>query len=369
MSEHVVTQNPATLQTRYEILRMETISVDKIIPHSMNPRPAFHLTADDDNLLALGDSIKVSGQSTLALVFEQIDNPGHYILLQGERRWRACKLVGVETLKCNVATTPITKAEELEWLGLEEAFKQPWQPFFVLRHAWQVANEHGIAIDHPEMPTKTGLSMSDLKTAKKVFSLSKEIQQMCINYEENLYKTALDGKRRRGRAKLLYMDGSRVPEFPVSKAAVVWDIYEAFKENYPSLVKDYTTEDLQVLIANRATRIGSSLRDLEQFLAAIKTPNPPAGLLTQISVLLENPKKSLKEINKVAGTEELKSLNIFIKHSITARKNMESVLRSKSRLGMNVDYLRDAHTEVLRLINDASALERAISEQISRTGN
>lgn len=357
-----------TLQTRYEVLRMEEIPVIDLTPHPRNPRPTFHLSDDDPKLMALGDSIKLSGQTTMAMVFEQVDKPGKYTILQGERRWRACKIAEVPKLKCVVVNTPVTEAEELEWLGIEEAFKQSWQPFFMLRHAWNVANEHGIPVDHPQMPLKTGLTISDLRMAKKIFSLCSEIQNMCIQYEESLYRQSIRGEGKR-RLKLSFIDGKRVVEFPVNKAAIVWDIFEALRENFASVCDEYTNEELQLLVANRATKIGSSFRDLEQFLAALKTIDPPPGMLTQIATLLENPRKTLRDVNRVAGTQEYVTLNTFIKRSTLVRKNIEIAVKNKNRIGNNVDFLRDCQTEALRLINEASNLERILSDQIAKASN
>jgi hypothetical protein len=47
------------------------------------------------------------------------DQPGTYVLLQGERRYRSSLMVGNGILKANVARVPASLSEELELLGIE----------------------------------------------------------------------------------------------------------------------------------------------------------------------------------------------------------------------------------------------------------
>lgn len=85
---------------------IRTIATDKIKPFPGQPRKYF----DEQALLELATSIKQQGQYTPAWVVALDDKPGFYQLVAGERRWRACQLVGIPTLICEVREYD-TKAE------------------------------------------------------------------------------------------------------------------------------------------------------------------------------------------------------------------------------------------------------------------
>ena len=67
------------------------ITPDKIMPNPAQPRTDF----DEDGLMQLAESIRQNGVLQPVLVRRERD---HYVLIAGERRWRACKLAGVRTV-------------------------------------------------------------------------------------------------------------------------------------------------------------------------------------------------------------------------------------------------------------------------------
>lgn len=65
------------------------VPIDKVIPSSYQPRKSF----DDDLILKLGESIYEHGLIQPLVVSER--KKGHYELIAGERRLRACKAIGL----------------------------------------------------------------------------------------------------------------------------------------------------------------------------------------------------------------------------------------------------------------------------------
>ena len=76
------------------------ISVTQLIPDSENLREYF----DQEDLEALGRNLLEQGQLDPVQVFERGD--GTYDLYDGERRWRAAQLVGMDTLQAMVVERP-----------------------------------------------------------------------------------------------------------------------------------------------------------------------------------------------------------------------------------------------------------------------
>ena len=74
------------------VSRMEELEVESIKPNPKQPRTEF----DDDALEELADSISTLGLIQPITVRREPD--GKYIIISGERRWRASKLAGRKTI-------------------------------------------------------------------------------------------------------------------------------------------------------------------------------------------------------------------------------------------------------------------------------
>ena len=74
------------------VSRMEEIDIESIIPNPKQPRTIF----DDDALEELADSIATLG--LIQPITVRKEENGKYIIISGERRWRASKLAGRKTI-------------------------------------------------------------------------------------------------------------------------------------------------------------------------------------------------------------------------------------------------------------------------------
>ena len=79
------------MQTKTEP-EMRLLATSMLVPNPQQPRKIF----DRDALLGLGSSMKESGQ-VHPLIVDDAGN-GTYIVVDGERRWRAAELVGITEL-------------------------------------------------------------------------------------------------------------------------------------------------------------------------------------------------------------------------------------------------------------------------------
>ena len=80
------------IETLPAVSRMEELEVESIIPNPKQPRTIF----DDDALEELADSIATLG--LIQPITVRKENDGKYIIISGERRWRATKLAGKKTI-------------------------------------------------------------------------------------------------------------------------------------------------------------------------------------------------------------------------------------------------------------------------------
>jgi ParB family chromosome partitioning protein len=69
------------------------VPIDSIVPNPFQPRTSI----DSSRLNTLAESIRTHGVIQ-PLVVKQAETPGHFVLVAGERRWRAARLAGLETV-------------------------------------------------------------------------------------------------------------------------------------------------------------------------------------------------------------------------------------------------------------------------------
>ena len=87
-----------------KLARIHEIPLDEIDEFPDHP----YKVKDDEDMLNLMESIKENGVLTPATVRKKED--GRYEMLSGHRRWRACQLLGLETLRCEIVELEIGRA-------------------------------------------------------------------------------------------------------------------------------------------------------------------------------------------------------------------------------------------------------------------
>lgn len=355
-------------EQRYTVIGYAEISVDDIEHNSYNPRPNYMLADDDPYLRDLGDSIKVDGQHQAATVYEIVnhydnpDQPGKYRLLQGESRWRAARLAGVPTLRCYIVAAPRNLAEELEWLGNEESFKRDWGMYFKMRYCARLAGELGVPIASTIIATKTGVSLSDLRTAERIVLLVPEVQAMVAEYERLMYDQRLLGIR--PRQSRLVGSGVRIQEFTPEKAALVFDVFKALRDKMPQVVKDFDDAELQITLAQKASR--NPKKDLEKLVGQIRQvgDKPPPGLMSQIAELLYNKRRDIKSTLRATNSEESDSVGKFVKQVGHITKITQRMLANSTQLGVDQEQLVNAQMQCLRLQRDLARLEGILNDRV-----
>lgn len=83
-------------------LQVIRVKVSRIRPFKDQPRKYF----DEDTLGALADSLTQEGQQTPVIIIPVKNDPGcEYELVDGERRWRAAQIAGIDEFDAIVKTT------------------------------------------------------------------------------------------------------------------------------------------------------------------------------------------------------------------------------------------------------------------------
>ncbi|MCK4826449.1 ParB/RepB/Spo0J family partition protein, partial [bacterium] len=101
--------------------KLAWIPIEKIRRNPHNPRVLF----DPEPLNVLRDSIKEVGILVPLLVYESIKTKD-YVILDGERRWRCAKELGLPDVPANVIEEPSTLNNILRMFNIHNV-REPWE--------------------------------------------------------------------------------------------------------------------------------------------------------------------------------------------------------------------------------------------------
>ena len=148
------------------------IDIDEITPNPYQPRKDF----DKEALQELSESIKRHGLLQPIVVIEKDDG---YLLVAGERRLRAHKLAGFETIKAVIADVAIDETK-LRELALIENIQRENLNAMELAHSYdELIKVYDIT--HDELSTVVHKSRSQITNTLRLLALSFYVQEKLIN--------------------------------------------------------------------------------------------------------------------------------------------------------------------------------------------
>ena len=214
--------NPAL---RPELPEVQHLRVDAIVPNRYQPRQMFSL----QELAELTASLKQNGLLQPILVRRKGD--GIYELISGERRWRAAKEAGLETIQAVIRNCG---DEESVLLALVENLQRAdLNPMEMARAYHRMLNEFGLTQDI--IAQRVSCERSSIANVVRLINLPSEIQQLIEKNQLSM-----------GHAKvILGLPGQneqlRVAQLVVSKALSVRET-EKFIESLSVAKKRRTKE-------------------------------------------------------------------------------------------------------------------------------
>jgi ParB family transcriptional regulator, chromosome partitioning protein len=159
---------PVKLASMPESQDVQHLRVDAIVPNRYQPRQAFPL----QGLEELSASLKQSGLLQPILVRRKGD--GIYELISGERRWRAAKEAGLETIQSVIRNCG---DEESVILALVENLQRAdLNPMEMARAYHRMMNEFGLTQDI--IAQRVGCERSSIANVVRLINLPSEIQQL-----------------------------------------------------------------------------------------------------------------------------------------------------------------------------------------------
>jgi ParB family chromosome partitioning protein len=147
--------------------RFEDLPIDAIEPNPRQPREAF----DEEALAELVASVREVGVLQPVVVREL--SPGRYQLVMGERRWRACREAGLETVPAIIRET--ADNDLLRDALLENLHRQQLNPLEEAAAYQQLLAEFGAT--HEELAERIGRSRSQVSNTIRLLGLPPTVQR------------------------------------------------------------------------------------------------------------------------------------------------------------------------------------------------
>ena len=145
---------------------MREIELDKIIPNPTQPRSAF----DEEALAELADSIRTLGVIQPITVKRNTDD--QYVIISGERRWRASKIAGLETIPAYIRE--VDDADLHAMALVENIQRQDLNAIEIALGLQRLIDECGVTQD--ALSERVGKKRSTIANYMRLLKLPAEVQ-------------------------------------------------------------------------------------------------------------------------------------------------------------------------------------------------
>lgn len=146
------------------------IDLDKVYPNPNQPRKNF----DKDSLQELTDSIKVHGLIQPIIVNKMDDG---YLIIAGERRFRACKMAGLNQIDAIVKEYSPRQIAEISII--ENLQREDLNPVEIAKSIQKLMQEYNITQE--EVASRLGKSRSAVANYSRLLTLYPEVLELVEN--------------------------------------------------------------------------------------------------------------------------------------------------------------------------------------------
>lgn len=149
-------------------------------PHSIcanpdNPRMNFH----DETIERLAESIKQEGVLVPLTAYEDRRGSSTHVLLDGERRWRAAKLINLQNVPVWVIPKPSGVENAVRMFNIH-MLREEWEELPIAWALEKLMKETGTD-GTPELHKLTGLSVDRIRNIKILLAFPKSEQKLVAN--------------------------------------------------------------------------------------------------------------------------------------------------------------------------------------------
>ncbi|OGC37134.1 hypothetical protein A2436_01635, partial [candidate division WS6 bacterium RIFOXYC1_FULL_33_9] len=150
----------------------EKFDITKILPNPFQPR--MHI--DPDDLISIADSIRENG-IIQPLIVTRDKNTDKYIIVAGERRFRAAQLAGLKHVPIVIKES--SPQQMLELALIENIQRKDLNPLEEAYSFLQLQNDFGLGQD--EISKKVGLNRVTISNKMRLLKLPDQVKEVVLN--------------------------------------------------------------------------------------------------------------------------------------------------------------------------------------------
>jgi ParB family transcriptional regulator, chromosome partitioning protein len=151
-----------------EAIATSAVAVERIVPNPKQPRT----TIDADELNVLADSIRLHG-IIQPIVVRPDAHPDHFVLIAGERRWRAAQLAGLTQVP--VVIMDVSLQAQLELALVENVLRSDLSPLEEAVAYRQLIDEFGLT--QAEVADRVGRSRVSVTNTLRLLLLPDRVKE------------------------------------------------------------------------------------------------------------------------------------------------------------------------------------------------
>jgi ParB family transcriptional regulator, chromosome partitioning protein len=319
------------MDTQYKD-RIQNISLSQIETNPLNPRKRF-VDEEADTLI---ESILSKGLLNPIIVYRR-KRDGKYIILDGERRFRAYQKVNFKEISCHVLEKEPSELENLSLMFHIHNVREEWTDFAIAQTLIKVIDKMGKSIQALERPDKLELA--------KITSLSEyKINKYLVfyDYPQNIIDKFLESENMDQPLKGMDPDILSEMHAPI----------KIIEKELPEFLKKYSKEKIiDACVKKKANEIIKTNRDfrlLTKSLNAMKNGNVRKEVIFE---KLESFVKQL-EVTPISIFEET-SETVYQVDSII--KKTEALIKEVQNLNLN-QVTREERKQIKEYVNRLSTI-------------
>lgn len=168
-SEIIDINNYSELDNEERENKIVLVSLNNIKANPNQPRKTF----DEESLSELAESIKQKGVIQPVLAEEDPDNKNHFIIIAGERRYRASRIAGVEKLPLIIKS--FSEEDKLEIALIENIQRENLKPIEeakAYRHIMET-----LSLNQQDIAERVGKNRSTVANSLRLLKLPDDMQE------------------------------------------------------------------------------------------------------------------------------------------------------------------------------------------------
>jgi len=315
--------------------RIEKIPLKNIESNPYNPRKRFGQEEEDE----LVESINSKGVLQPIIVFEKKGLKGRFILLDGQRRFQACKKLGIEIIPAHIIDKEPTPLENLSLMFHIHNVYEEWTDMAIVTTLVTILKELKIDKEKP--------SREDITNIKRITSLSEYKIRKYIDVLR-FSKPVLD--------KFLDAELRERPDLDIDILSELRKPMKKINKVIPSLAKKYSEEDVvNVFIQKKKDKIITANKQIRMLSKIIN--NAEKGKI--------NKKLAADKIAEFFDNKEVTMEKIYSETS-EAVEQAKTIIKNSEKLRIeidNIDLRKVPKDDKKNLMKELTRLEESIQRK------